>query len=126
MSAFAFVSTTCDPRRFPPGPSTPSVQLDTCPSSPTYVSIGVLLSGSGSSVTRKPQGALSHRRTPISFRAPQPSGAAVVDRERHAPMMSMREDKDVGQFATELIRAEENGRDVREVAVLLAGAVSDS
>ena len=39
-------------------------------------------------------------------------------------MMPMREDTHVGQFATELIRAAENGRDVREVAVLLAGAVS--
>ncbi len=29
ISAFAFVSTTCDPSRFPLGPSTPSVQLDT-------------------------------------------------------------------------------------------------
>ena len=28
MSAFAFVSTTCDPSRFPLRPGTPSVQLD--------------------------------------------------------------------------------------------------
>ncbi len=34
MSAFAFVSTTRDPSRFPLGPSTPSVQLDEWVSSP--------------------------------------------------------------------------------------------
>jgi len=28
MSAFAFVSTTCDPSRFPLRPGSPSVQLD--------------------------------------------------------------------------------------------------
>jgi hypothetical protein len=42
MSTFAFVSTTCDPSRFPLGPTTPSVQLDACASSPMYLSVGVL------------------------------------------------------------------------------------
>ena len=42
MSAFAFVSTACDPSRFPLGATTPSAQLDPCASSPIYLSIGVL------------------------------------------------------------------------------------
>ncbi len=40
MSTFASVSTTCDPSRCLLGPSTPSVQLDACASSPIYLSIG--------------------------------------------------------------------------------------
>ncbi len=87
MSAFAFVSTTCNPSRFPLGPSTPSEQLDTCSSTTKYLSTGVLLSGSGSSVTCKPQCALSHRRTPYFFRADRQLAWTAISRGRHAPMM---------------------------------------
>jgi hypothetical protein len=45
IRARAFVSTTCEPSRFPLGPTTASVQLDACASSPIYLSMGVLLLG---------------------------------------------------------------------------------
>jgi hypothetical protein len=74
-------------RGIPLGPSTPSVQLDACVSSPIYVFMGVFLSGSGNSVPGKTECVCFQRRTPISFRAPQPSDRTVVDCGRHAPMM---------------------------------------
>jgi len=72
----AFVSTTCDPCRFPPGPSTPSVQLHAWASSPIYVSIGVLLSGNGSSVPGKPGPSSRRSRTPCPYDAYPAQGRA--------------------------------------------------
>ena len=71
MSACAFVSTTCYPSRFPLGPSTTSVQLDACASSPIYLSIGVLLSGSGNSVPGETECVRFQRRTRASLQADQ-------------------------------------------------------
>ncbi len=87
---FAFVSTTCDPSPFPLGSSTPSVQLEACASSPIYLSVGVLLSGSGNSVPGKTKCVRFPRRTPTSLQADQNPDRAVVDHGRHAPMMLMR------------------------------------
>ncbi len=87
MSACAFAATTYDPSRFPPGPTTQSVQLDEWTPGPIYQSIGVHQSGRGSSVTRKTERVRFQRRTTTSLQADQNPNRAVVDRARHAPMM---------------------------------------
>ena len=61
--------------------------LVACASKPIYLSIGGLLSGSGTSVTRNTECVRFQRRTPNAFQADQSLRGATVDRGRHAPMM---------------------------------------
>ena len=82
----AFVSTTWDPIRFPPGVITPSVQLDVWASSPIYLSMAVLLLGWALLDSRTSQVLPPLGRRPALCRG-QPSHRTTSGYGRAAPMM---------------------------------------